>query len=404
MKRAGAILLLVLALSSACGPAGMVPPMPGATPTATTAPTFTPPAPASPTATAAPVPAAVLFRRLTDFRLNMMDALRGWASVHYLRRERLLITEDGGETWIDRSPVNYGWAGGTDSFLDADTAWAATWDATLRTYGLVHTTDAGRTWTTVSPASSASGYYVFSDQTHGTATMPGRDFYETSDAGVSWNKLPVTPLRLWNEPSFTLCERCGDTLSFYPSGRLIETRADIPLQPHGTVRLWITDDLGRHWRALQLPLPRGAPAGVAAQPHAPIFLDGSHGLMLVSILSGLSGYPYEDIGSALYSTSDGGMTWTAGTFLGLHGEIGLLALSPLDAITDCATDLCLTRDAGQSWTRITPDVDLGMGKSSVRLVRLDFVDTKLGWAAVSRVNSRLYRTTDGGWTWNLLSK
>ncbi len=62
------------------------------------------------------------------------------------------------------------------------------------------------------------------------------------------------------------------------------------------------------------------------------------------------------------------------------------------------TQFYFTPDAGQSWTATQPDVVFGESFMS-----MDFVNAQTGWVTASDPTTfaiSLYKTTDGGRTWN----
>jgi photosystem II stability/assembly factor-like uncharacterized protein len=72
-------------------------------------------------------------------------------------------------------------------------------------------------------------------------------------------------------------------------------------------------------------------------------------------------------------------------------------VSPNDVFLLVSGVLFVSHDATQTWTEITPNVNL----DSITVVSFQFVDTQTGWLVLSDSNSHtsLYKTTDGGQTW-----
>ena len=69
--------------------------------------------------------------------------------------------------------------------------------------------------------------------------------------------------------------------------------------------------------------------------------------------------------------------------------------SATDVIVWDGAMLHYSLDAGQTWQERTPNLDL-----SQSLIALQFVDRNTGWALSQEASgTRLYRTTDGGATW-----
>ena len=350
--------------------------------------------------------------------IHMFDAQRGWAWATDLgANSRLMSTYDGGSTWADRSPAATAYGQQGASFLDADHAWLPTFDSGSNDAGLVYTSDGGKKW---SPGAAAAGPYTgykfasVKDGVASTADVGAGNayvrFYQTQDGGTSWSLVPVqspTPETL-QEGTIHICNICGDTASLFLPNTVIITHGDLAGDPQGAARLTVTMDLGKTWSELKLVLPSVTYDGSAVAPRSPIFFDEQHGVMLVHIFKtqDFSNYAYRVL--ALYSTNDGGRTWTPGgavaedvqTF-----ESAIDVLSMTDVIVRCGSHLCATHDAGQAWMTATPDIDFGAFGTDHQLAQIDFISRTTGWAVLNEDDVfKLYKTTDGGHTWNLLSK
>ncbi len=345
--------------------------------------------------------------------IHMFDAQRGWA---LLRQSsgifRVLHTQDGGTSWQDRSAgLQFSYEGA--SFLDAEHAWVLSWDGA----DLYRTGDSGRSWTAASTMHAWVQLYDFSSETEGIGTSADSGetqtywrFYKTQDSGMTWSLVPVQfPGAGILRGRIRTCNLCGDTVSLFQPEGVIITHGDLAGHPRGAVRLSVSFDLGKTWTELMLPLPSSRYRDAFVWPAAPTFFDRSSGLMPVHIFKLGEGTEYAYRVVALYSTKDGGRTWTASA--GVAEDVPVFTpetnlLSMTDVIVRCGQELCLTQDAGKSWTTITPNIDMGGDGPSRHLRQLDFVDVKTGWAVAYDNNGRLglYRTTDGGATWNLLSK
>jgi hypothetical protein len=103
----------------------------------------------------------------------------------------------------------------------------------------------------------------------------------------------------------------------------------------------------------------------------------------------------------IYVTHDGGTTWTRSTTFARQGWNADF-VSVNDGFTwNAGGYLQVTHNAGGSWSQVTSNVNFGDNIPS-----LDFVSTTTGWAILNDFNTgetTLYRTTDGGKTWTLLS-
>ena len=76
-------------------------------------------------------------------------------------------------------------------------------------------------------------------------------------------------------------------------------------------------------------------------------------------------------------------------------------VSELDGFIWNGTDFYVTHDGAKTWTTITPDVAFGDNFSG-----MDFVSSTTGFVLTNDASDvrGLYKTTDGGATWNILGK
>jgi hypothetical protein len=103
----------------------------------------------------------------------------------------------------------------------------------------------------------------------------------------------------------------------------------------------------------------------------------------------------------MYITRDGGTTWTRSASFARQGWNASF-VSVNDGFTwNINGYLQVTHNAGGSWTQVASNVNFGDN-----IPIMDFVSTTTGWVVQNQVNgvSPLYRTTDGGKTWTLLSQ
>jgi photosystem II stability/assembly factor-like uncharacterized protein len=99
--------------------------------------------------------------------------------------------------------------------------------------------------------------------------------------------------------------------------------------------------------------------------------------------------------AAIYTSHDGGNTWEL-TLTPIPEGGSAIFLSAEEMVIYNGAQFYVTKDAAQTWSIITPDVDF-----SQNFIMMDFVDSNTGWVAtIDELNHSLYRTGDGGATWS----
>ena len=370
---------------------------------------------------------------------TFLDATHGWIALGRAIRG----TSDGGATWTDLgilpSAVSY------LSFPSSDEGWAATNAVTYapdgsvsaQTGALYTTQDGGKTWRKVAlPGTTAAVLQVdFVDARNGwisRSTKAGGERFpdqilHTANGGQTWT-LAASP-----------CQKAEyvERFSFVsPSVGFVACAgppANWSLQDKW---LYQTSDGGNTWtivhqtaQAQDSRTPDVLPVGGnLADLH---FLDGSHGWMAVAA-------------GGLYSTSNGGKTWTAisqSTFGGDVMSVGLVDFLSADVgySVDGLGDLLETANGGKTWKTIVPGLfdllafgdplhALGVGRlnevfasgdgghswrrvssfGAQSVSALDCLDAQRCWALASDASqssrtSTLYVATDGGKTWQELT-
>jgi hypothetical protein len=163
----------------------------------------------------------------------------------------------------------------------------------------------------------------------------------------------------------------------------------IPVE--GAPYLYASVDGGKTWRPAPLPLPVGfEKAQMEVNP--PALFQGQEGVLVARA------YLPQTVGSVaadiFYRTHDGGLTWQVAATLPAAGLVAVEAVVDW-VVWDGGSLLRATHDGGKNWQIINPNVDL-----SEKLVALQFVGPGNGWAlSLEGDTTRLYRTTDGGSTW-----
>jgi photosystem II stability/assembly factor-like uncharacterized protein len=352
-------------------------------------PTITP-APPTVTPTPGPIVSSPNIRKLF-----MIDSTNGWAvSDTYLLR-----TTNGGLTWYNvtmpgvSSPTTI--TGGF--FPNFNVGWAATNFSDVNVGSLYHTTDGGNTWTHFD-VPFKGGYIQFLDDTHGfvmsildsAMNKQSVALYQTSDGGATWVRNYI------NDPTIP---DAGDSLPLggHKNGMTFRdisngwVGGDIPT--NGSVYLYKTTDSGVTWSQQPLALPAGYESAFMTTT-APTFFSANEAVLPVWMTLGIG---VRDL--FIYTSHDGGTTWTASSGFARNGE-NTDFVSMRDAFSwDWAGFFHVTHDSGTTWTQVQPNVDFG---DSIR--DMDFVSTTIGWMLDADLdgNIALYRTTDGGYTWTLL--
>ncbi len=322
-------------------------------------------------------------------RLHMLDTQNGWM----ITDATILRTQDGGSTWRDVAPPGahaLGFGTGT-AFLDSNRGWVLISDASdpINKGILYHTTDGGIHWNSNTVPFQSRDLYFLNDSDGWSMVNMGHDdagnmavmFYQTYDGGVSWTQvyrnLPIDPGASESLPLSGI--KSGFTpLSIqeaWVSGRTFDVN---------DFYLYHTVDGGHTWSRVEYPLPIADERYIT---YPPIFFDSGSGIL-----------PFEagsEGASLMFSfTEDGGKTWTTGE--PVSGSSNYSVASPRDVFA-WPDQFLVSKDAGQTWTIIHPNVDL-----STALLQLQFVDAQTGWAVTkdnTNGHSSLYKTSDGGQTW-----
>ncbi|HLN62948.1 MAG TPA: hypothetical protein VK464_15505 [Symbiobacteriaceae bacterium] len=349
-----------------------------------------------------------------DERLGWEIEQKDGSSPSFLR-----LTQNGGQTWSSQpTPCKPGFQATAASFLNPETGWLLC--SVFQGSGgsskwLYHTADGGQHWQLLTgtiygkahpdfppgvlvrpgtetppgalPTISSSGDLAFLDATHGIASFRNSGpyvghIYTTADGGKTWTQLPI-PAGLFT----------GGFRFFTPNfGRVLVNNQ----------RQWAwleTRDAGSTWTQIYPPL-----APLLAGTPTVHFRDADHGVAAQTLLDP----------QAIMTTADGGRTWQlapqdrtaplvpaesspAWTPETAPGRVVSSSLHPggcgwvLTVGDPPALDLSLlvTQNAGQTWMRIaTP----GLLPTTVTSV-----DCTNAW--LTDFHGHLYRTTDGGHTW-----
>ena len=325
---------------------------------------------------------------------HFLDELDGWG----VTEAQIVRTNDGGLTWYNVTPPDLTETGSTvETFiLDNEHAWIQKPDFNnFPNNGLLYrTADGGLNWT-ISSTPFSGGDLSFIDLNNGWmladlgvgAGSNAVAVFQTKDGGATWTQAYT------NDPNLP---GAGDSL---PLGGIKSDLVPLYLQTawvtgvtyaSGTVYLYRTDDGGHTWAQVTLPLPSGAEnSELGIDKDQMQFFSTKDGFLVVR----MSG---EQNQTAVYTTNDGGNTWTlTPTLIPNAGASNFL--SAQEAIIYNGKQFYITRDAARTWTIVSPNVVFGDSFAG-----MDFVNLNVGWVITADPNNHrsLNRTNDGGATWS----
>ena len=398
------LVLLALLLSACVGPTAQAStptlPQPSATPAAatptqpvpTTAPTLA--ATETPIVIVSPSPSetstAPAGSAASLVQIQMIDPTTGWG----LTDSGVVRTTDGGASWTTVTPPNLQNAQARPGtfFLDGQHAWLVIMDASNPNQGaLYQTSDGGQTWQQFS-VPFAMGTLQFLNPTDGwmlagrgaAAGSEAVDIYHSTDGGQTWTK--VYGIDPQNPPQSGGIPFAGDKTGMtFLNNQVGWVTGSEPME--GYVYLFKTTDGGQTWQHVNLNIPSGY-ANAMIPTYPPRFFNDQQGVLPVVLFTQSGALDF-------YTTQDGGQTWSSTTVQSLYGSYSII--SPQDfMVWDGGPTLQWTHDGGQTWTGITPNINL-----SQNLAQIDFVNPQVGWviATNTQLQYQLYKTTDGGQTW-----
>jgi photosystem II stability/assembly factor-like uncharacterized protein len=329
--------------------------------------------------------------------LHMLDVSTGWA----LSEHTVLRTTDGGVHWKNVTPPNTKLTQNSIAdFSTASIASIATPQANAATTQVWHTADGGQTWQQAAIQMPFPRQISFIDSQHGwilaAVRPPGGaaesvSVFRTTDGGKTWMNV-ATALFADTDPAGRLPyggQKSGMRFLNALTGWVTGT---VSLPNLGW--LYVTHDGGSTWHQQSLLMPPGVPSAQLSIL-SPTFFSAADGILPVIFYNVTTD---SDIATAIYTTHDGGRTWQSTAPVSAAPRI----LSFADMQHWWATDgtiLYSTGDGGNHWTKLSPS------KSFKKIVQLDFVSDKVGWAISSTTSksSSLLKTVDGGHTWTPIS-
>ncbi|KQL51139.1 hypothetical protein AN964_19230 [Heyndrickxia shackletonii] len=162
--------------------------------------------------------------------------------------------------------------------------------------------------------------------------------------------------------------------------------------PHEVI-FYKTNDGGRTWNQLNIPLPK-LDADDLISYSEPQFFDQSNALLTVTI-EGMKKYT-----TLIYYSRDQGNHWKLLTKLDGMGEVTFLNnkigwANVKYSINNDASVLYQTKDGGKTWKKIA--------LLTYTLQNLRFTSTQVGWG-INVKSAQIMKSNDGGKTWSLFSE
>lgn len=328
--------------------------------------------------------------------IHMLDEKNGWG----INDTSVLRTVDGGSTWYNVSPTGENslvYAVDSD-FLDVDHGWILVPDPNNMLAGsLYRTSDGGTSWTK-SAVPFGGGDLHFLDMNQGWmmaslgagAGSMGIGVFQTTDGGATWTQTYTNDP---NQPG------AGNSL---PLGGLKDGLAATDMKhawiggvtyAPGVIYLYETQDGGHTWAQSPVKIPDGYNEA-EFETTGPIFASSTIAYLPVHVSS------QNGVMLAIYLSRDGGASWLlTPTLIPTGGSFDVVSESV--GIAWNGTNFYETTDSAQTWSIVPPDV-----KSSDNFSGMDFVSPLVGYVLTNDGSGGfgLYATTDGGATWNKLSK
>ncbi|MBL8098534.1 MAG: hypothetical protein JNK81_05100 [Anaerolineales bacterium] len=337
------------------------------------------------------VSSAPLIDSPSIINIEMIDERNGWG----VTEKQIVRTDDGGVTWYNVTPPDLTRI--EDSvlqfFLDENNAWIQFADNNNYPFVgfLYRTRDGGLTWEDFETPFS-DGDIKFTDENNGWmladlgagAGSMAVSVFQTNNGGETWNRVYT------NDPNL---EDSNNTL---PLGGIKVLLTPLDMQTawiggvvytNGTVYLFRTDDSGKTWTNIEnIELPQNIQESqiTVEKIH---FVSATQGILVLRVTS-------NNQRTLIFSTNDGGVTWQA--FSQNIPEAGLLEIPSANEIVFYSSDqFYVTEDAGVTFNIINSETSFGNTVSDI-----SFVNSKNGWLIANQ--KTLYRTEDGGQTWNVL--
>ena len=344
-----------------------------------------------------PVPEVINSSRVESpplIEIEFFNELDGWG----VTETKIVRTNDGGISWYDVTPPDVEAIGEEleTFFLDNNHVWLQKPDFNnFPNNGLLyHTADGGLTWS-ISSTPFSGGDLSFIDANNGWmladlgvgAGSNAVAVFLTTDGGATWTQTYTNDP---NNPDSGVSLPLGGIKSdIVPRDMQTAWVGGVVYSP-GTVYLFRTDDGGRTWSQVRLDLPEGVENfELSLNEDQMKFMPTGVGFLALAMNG-------ETPQTAIYRSEDAGNSWTLlPSLIPSTGESDFISAE--EAVIYNGEQFYVTRDAGMTWTTISPDLSFGDSFGT-----MDFVNPLSGWVVIvdpSTNRRSLYRTHDGGATW-----
>lgn len=347
------------------------------------------PFPDTPTPSIIPAPVVSSPRIIS---LRMFDEQVGWG----IAEQAILRTNTGGDVWHNVSPAGLTEFGFSTHgfFRDSQHAWLLVPDSGEYSGGgrLYHTTDGGLTWESNSVPFRDGDLTFVSDQIGWVMESLGAGagsmaiaVYKTNNGGLNWEQVFTNDPNL--EGSTEDLPLGGIKMNFTPLNSQTAWIGGAIYAP-GTFYFYRTIDSGKTWELQSLLLPPDTETSEIAISQGPIFFSPTEAILPVRFAG-------DSFQTAIYKTENRGETWE---YISVQPGAGMVDfISPTEGVFWSGEQFFLTGDGGVTWSGIQPDIIFADSFTG-----MEFVNIYTGWVWTYEPTGarHLYKTTDGGTTWN----